>query len=107
MSVRPRLLGIYEKYFLVLGKELVPTLHGFVLGLLPGLEDESEHSDRYGNCNMWYVYMCVCVCMLCMCACVCVCVCAYMCVHVCVFCVYVFVHVCVCTCVGLCIWCSL
>lgn len=47
MSVRPRLLEIYEKYFLPLGNDLVPTLHGFVLGLLPGLEDESEHTERY------------------------------------------------------------
>ena len=46
MSVRPHLLHIYEKYFLPLGSELLPTLHGFVLGLLPGLEDESEHTER-------------------------------------------------------------
>ena len=48
MSVRPHLLDIYEKYFLPLGDGLVPTLHGFVLGLLPGLEDEAEHTERYG-----------------------------------------------------------
>lgn len=47
MSVRPHLLNIYEKYFLPLGIDLLPTLHGFVLGLLPGLEDESEHTERY------------------------------------------------------------
>ncbi len=46
MSVRPRLLEIYEKYFLPLGSDLSPTLHGFALGLLPGLEDESEHTER-------------------------------------------------------------
>ena len=49
MSVRPRLLELYEKYFLPLGIDLIPTLHGFVLGLLPGLEDESEHTERYGG----------------------------------------------------------
>lgn len=46
MSVRPMLLEIYEKYYLVLGKSLVPALHGLVLGLLPGLEDGSEHTDQ-------------------------------------------------------------
>ena len=47
MSVRPHLLNIYEQYYLPLGDGLMPALHGFVLGLLPGLEDESEHTDRY------------------------------------------------------------
>lgn len=47
MSVRPHLLDIYEQYYLPLGDGLMPALHGFVLGLLPGLEDESEHTDRY------------------------------------------------------------
>lgn len=47
MSVRPPLLNIYEHYYLPLGDALLPALHGFVLGLLPGLEDESEHTDRY------------------------------------------------------------
>ena len=46
MSVRPHLLAIYEQYYLPLGDGLMPALHGFVLGLLPGLEDESEHTDR-------------------------------------------------------------
>lgn len=46
MSVRARLLEIYEKYFLPLGSDLAPALHGFVLALLPGLEDESEHTER-------------------------------------------------------------
>ncbi len=50
MSVRPRLLDIYEKHFIPLGIELTPTLHGFVLGLLPGLEDESEHKERFVIC---------------------------------------------------------
>lgn len=46
MSVRPLLLEIYEKYYLALGKGLVPALHGLVLGLLPGLEDGSEYTDQ-------------------------------------------------------------
>lgn len=46
MSVRPSLLDVYERYYLPLGEDLLPTLHGFVLGLMPGLEDESEHTDR-------------------------------------------------------------
>ena len=47
MSVRPTLLDICEQYYMPLGKELIPALHGLVLGLLPGLEDESEHTERY------------------------------------------------------------
>lgn len=47
MSVRPSLLDIYEQHYLPLGEELLPALHGLVLGLLPGLEDESEHTERY------------------------------------------------------------
>lgn len=47
MSVRPTLLDICEQYYLPLGKGLIPALHGLVLGLLPGLEDESEHTERY------------------------------------------------------------
>lgn len=50
MSVRPSLLDIYEQYYLAVGEGLVPCLPGIVLGLLPGLEDESEHTERYGSC---------------------------------------------------------
>ncbi len=46
MSVRPSLLDVYEKHYLPLGPSLQPCLHGFILGLLPGLEDESEHTER-------------------------------------------------------------
>ncbi len=46
MSVRPSLLDVYEKHYLPLGADLNPSLHGFALGLLPGLEDESEHTER-------------------------------------------------------------
>ncbi|XP_039397774.1 protein dopey-2 isoform X2 [Mauremys reevesii] len=46
MSVRPILLGLYEKYFLPLQKSLLPSLQAFVIGLLPGLEEGSEIYDR-------------------------------------------------------------
>ncbi|NXH10812.1 DOP2 protein, partial [Bucco capensis] len=46
MSVRPILLGLYEKYFLPLQKSLLPGLQAFVIGLLPGLEEGSEIYDR-------------------------------------------------------------
>ncbi|KAM5336639.1 protein DOP1B isoform 2-T2 [Glossophaga mutica] len=46
MSVRPVLLGLYEKYFLPLQKLLLPSLQAFVIGLLPGLEEGSEIYDR-------------------------------------------------------------
>lgn len=47
MSVRPVLLGLYEKYFLPLQKLLLPSLQAFVVGLLPGLEEGSEIYDRW------------------------------------------------------------
>lgn len=47
MSVRPALLGLYEKYFLPLQKLLLPSLQAFVVGLLPGLEEGSEIYDRW------------------------------------------------------------
>jgi len=46
IDVRTRLLDVYEKYMLPLGHKLVPSLSGFVLGLLPGLEENSDHSER-------------------------------------------------------------
>ncbi|XP_074156698.1 protein DOP1B isoform X2 [Sminthopsis crassicaudata] len=46
VSVRPVLLGLYEKYFLPLKKLLLPSLQAFVIGLLPGLEEGSEIYDR-------------------------------------------------------------
>uniref|UniRef100_A0A452RVA5 DOP1 leucine zipper like protein B n=1 Tax=Ursus americanus TaxID=9643 RepID=A0A452RVA5_URSAM len=48
MSVRPVLLGLYEKYFLPLQKLLLPSLQAFIVGLLPGLEEGSEIYDRAG-----------------------------------------------------------
>lgn len=46
IAVRTKLLEVYEKYLLCLGHKLIPGLSGFVLGLLPGLEENSDHSDR-------------------------------------------------------------
>ncbi|XP_060054660.1 protein dopey-2 [Erinaceus europaeus] len=46
MSVRPVLLGLYEKYFLPLHRLLLPSLQAFVAGLLPGLEEGSDIYDR-------------------------------------------------------------
>ena len=46
IGVRTKLLDVYEKYLLPLGRKLVPALSGFVLGLLPGLEENSDHSDK-------------------------------------------------------------
>ncbi|XP_028348933.1 protein dopey-2-like [Physeter macrocephalus] len=47
MSVKPVLLGLYEKYFLPLQKLLLPSLQAFIIGLLPGLEEGSEIYDRW------------------------------------------------------------
>ena len=46
MSVKPVLMGIYESYFVPLGKTLLPGLPGMVLGLLPGIEEGSEYTER-------------------------------------------------------------
>ncbi|XP_051869745.1 protein dopey-2 isoform X2 [Pristis pectinata] len=46
MSVKPVLLGLYEKYYLPLQKSLNPSLQAFITGLLPGLEEGSEIYDR-------------------------------------------------------------
>uniref|UniRef100_A0A4W3JKB1 DOP1 leucine zipper like protein B n=1 Tax=Callorhinchus milii TaxID=7868 RepID=A0A4W3JKB1_CALMI len=46
MSVKPALLGLYEKYYLPLQKSLCPSLQAFITGLLPGLEEGSEIYER-------------------------------------------------------------
>ncbi|XP_061144226.1 protein dopey-1 isoform X2 [Syngnathus typhle] len=46
MSVKPVLLGLYETYYLPLGKTLKPGLQGLLTGVLPGLEEGSEFYDR-------------------------------------------------------------
>ena len=46
-SLKPTLLTLYENHFLPLGPALAPLVDGFVLAVLPGLEDES--SEFYGR----------------------------------------------------------
>uniref|UniRef100_H3AEA4 DOP1 leucine zipper like protein B n=1 Tax=Latimeria chalumnae TaxID=7897 RepID=H3AEA4_LATCH len=46
MSVKPVLLGLYERYYLPLQRALLPSLQAFVTGLLPGLEEGSEIYER-------------------------------------------------------------
>lgn len=47
LSVKPQLLDIYEKYYLPLKDRLRPCLKSFMIGLLPGLDEEgSEFFDR-------------------------------------------------------------
>lgn len=41
-SLKAPLLSLYETYFLPLGVALCPVLDGFVLAILPGVEDESS-----------------------------------------------------------------
>lgn len=47
MNVRPSLLTVYETHFVPLGERLRPGLSGFLSGVLLGLEDGSDHFDRY------------------------------------------------------------
>lgn len=49
-SLKAPLLSLYETHFLPLGVALSPVLDGFVLAILPGVEDESsEFYIRSGN----------------------------------------------------------
>lgn len=46
-TVRPIVLGIYERFYLPLQEDLRPSIKAFILALLPGLEEEtSEHFDK-------------------------------------------------------------
>ena len=47
MSVKPVLMKLYEEHFLPLGTALIPSLPGLVLGLLPGIEEGSDYTERY------------------------------------------------------------
>ncbi|KAG0261587.1 hypothetical protein BG011_000876 [Mortierella polycephala] len=50
LSVKPQLLDIYEKFYLPLKDRLKPCLKSFMIGLLPGLDEEgSEFFDRVLN----------------------------------------------------------
>ena len=46
LTVRSALLTVYETHFVPLGERLRPGLNGFLSGLLPGLEEGSDHYDR-------------------------------------------------------------
>ncbi|XP_077977408.1 protein DOP1A-like isoform X2 [Glandiceps talaboti] len=46
MSVKPVLLNLYEEHYLPLNEHLKPGLNGLLLGILPGLEEGSEHFER-------------------------------------------------------------
>lgn len=46
MPVKPKLLELYEEHYLPLGEHLRPALTGLLQGILPGLEEGSEHSER-------------------------------------------------------------
>lgn len=46
MNVKPPLLTIYETHFVPLGEKLRPGLNGFLIGVLPGLEEGSDYYDR-------------------------------------------------------------
>ncbi|CAH1756245.1 1732_t:CDS:10 [Entrophospora sp. SA101] len=52
MSVKPQLLGLYEKYFFPIKKGLRPVMKAFITALLPGLEEEG--SEFFEKC-MWLV----------------------------------------------------
>lgn len=55
MNVRPALLSLYEAHFVALRQHIKPALNGVIMGLLPGLEDGSEHSVRY--CFLQHVFI--------------------------------------------------
>ena len=46
MNVRSALLTVYESHFVPLGPRLRPGLNGFLSGILPGLEEGSDHLER-------------------------------------------------------------
>ncbi|XP_059475824.1 protein dopey-1-like isoform X2 [Neocloeon triangulifer] len=46
ISVRPALLSLYETHFVPLGPRLLPALPGLLCGLLPALEEGSDHFAR-------------------------------------------------------------
>ncbi|CDH57342.1 cellular morphogenesis-related protein [Lichtheimia corymbifera JMRC:FSU:9682] len=47
MQVKPQLLAIFEKYYFPLKKRLRPSMRGFIIALLPALDEEgSEFFDK-------------------------------------------------------------
>lgn len=48
--IRPQLLSLFEEFYVPLGTQLIPSLSGFILALLPGIEDPtSETYNRVLN----------------------------------------------------------
>ncbi|XP_071800517.1 protein DOP1A-like isoform X4 [Asterias amurensis] len=46
MAVKPKLLHLYEEHYLPLGEHLKPCLTGLLQGIMPGLEEGSDHAER-------------------------------------------------------------
>ena len=46
MNVRPSLLTVYETHFVPMGERLRPALNGLLSGILPGMEEGSDHYER-------------------------------------------------------------
>lgn len=49
INVKPALLDVYQVHFVPLGYRLRPALEGFIIAVLPGLEEGSEHHDTTQN----------------------------------------------------------
>jgi len=47
MNVRPALLSLYEAHLVPLRQHIKPALSGVIMGLLPGLEEGSDHCVKY------------------------------------------------------------
>lgn len=46
ISVKPVLIDIYEEFYVPLGAYLIPALPGFIMAVLPGIEEGSEFNER-------------------------------------------------------------
>nr|CAD7456244.1 unnamed protein product [Timema tahoe] len=76
MNVRPSLLTVYESHFVPLGERLRPGLSGFLSGVLPGLEEGSDHYNRTNSLlekvcvevGLSHFYGCLWDCLACNCS---------------------------------------
>ena len=57
ISVKPVLLDLYQDFYVPLGRYIIPGLPGFILALLPGIEEGSEHNERYHNPLLYYNFI--------------------------------------------------
>ena len=46
ISVKPVLLDLYEQFYVPLGPHLIPGLPGFIMAVLPGIEEGSDFNER-------------------------------------------------------------